>query len=322
MRRNKTPLSTLIGFLFLVMGTAEAYAQETYSVTAVGGPPKELTGEIRWKKALGTVPFTFGLSAPHSDPCSAFHVLVVTQDDEQKLIAFDDDLTWKAKAGEFNICQFKTTVPSNTPIRVYPAMGRKNGSTEQQENLYLRGGWSGGEKIPYVPNRYGWNWGDTKGRIIYPGNLIDPQPETGYKRGFESRYRELTLARATFIAFEMAYIMNQFGAYPKYTVPPPPAPKPPFITASQPIAIHPTAPLSSVSLWWDGGPDHPNVAVWLSMDNGVEIPAFSVDFAQQSPIWKQPKAGGEMKLQRYHHYKYVLKDTAGKTLSTVSFVVP
>jgi hypothetical protein len=72
---------------------------------------------------------------------------------------------------------------------------------------------------------------------------------------------------------------------------------------------------------WDGGPDHPNVEVVMSIDNGVEIPAFSINFAQQSPLWKQPKVGGEMTLQRYHHYKFVLKG-AGKTLSTVAFVVP
>lgn len=98
-------------------------------------------------------------------------------------------------------------------------------------------------------------------------------------------------------------------------------PKPPYITASQPIVL-PNSPLASVYLGWDGGLDNPNVEVWLSMDNGVELPAFSIDFAQQSPLWKQPKAGGEMKLQRYRHYKYVLKDAAGNTLSSVGFVVP
>lgn len=101
----------------------------------------------------------------------------------------------------------------------------------------------------------------------------------------------------------------------------PAPPKPPYITASQPIVIA-NAPLASIYLGWDSGPYHPNVAVWLSMDNGAEIPAFSMDFAQQSPLWKQPKTGGEMKLQRGHHYKYVLKDIAGRTLSTVGFVVP
>jgi hypothetical protein len=103
--------------------------------------------------------------------------------------------------------------------------------------------------------------------------------------------------------------------------PTPPPPTPPFITAGQAIIPTPTHPFGIVPLSWDGGPDHPNVEVWLSMDNGAEIPAFSMNFAQQSPLWKQPKAGGEMQLQRYHHYRFVLRD-AGKTLSTAAFVVP
>ena len=103
--------------------------------------------------------------------------------------------------------------------------------------------------------------------------------------------------------------------------PAPPPPKPPFITAGQVIIVQPALSFGSVYLGWDGGPDHPNVEIWVSIDNGAEIPAFSIDFAQQSPLWKQPKAGGEMKLQRYRHYKYVLKD-AGKTLSTVVVAVP
>lgn len=98
-------------------------------------------------------------------------------------------------------------------------------------------------------------------------------------------------------------------------------PKPPFIIAGQPIVTFTAVP-ASVYLGWDGGPDHPNVEVWLSIDNGAEIPALSLNFAQQSPLWKLPKAGGEMTLQRYHHYKYVLKDASGKTLSTAAFVVP
>ena len=152
---------------------------------------------------------------------------------------------------------------------------------------------------------------------------MDPQPELGYKRGFSRDYYELTLGpiKGTFVHFEMDYISNQSGRYPRYTEPAPPPPKPPFITAGQVIIVQPALSFGSVYLGWDGGPDHPNVEIWVSIDNGAEIPAFSIDFAQQSPLWKQPKAGGEMKLQRYRHYKYVLKD-AGKTLSTVVVAVP
>lgn len=91
---------------------------------------------------------------------------------------------------------------------------------------------------------------------------------------------------------------------------------------SQPIVIHPSVPFAPVYLGWDGGPDHPNVEVWLSMDNGVEIPAFSMNQGQQSPVWKLPKvAAAELQLQRRHYYKFILK-AAGKTLSTAAFVVP
>lgn len=102
---------------------------------------------------------------------------------------------------------------------------------------------------------------------------------------------------------------------------PAPPPTPPFILAGPPHVIYPNAPFASVSLGWDGGPDHPNVEVRLSIDNGPETPAFTMDFPPEHPLFKQPKAGGEMKLQRQRLYKFVLKG-AGKTLSTVVFVVP
>ena len=139
-------------------------------------------------------------------------------------------------------------------------MGRKKGSTEQQDYLYLRGGWSGGEKIPYDSFRYGWQ---RKGMNYYPGNLIDPQPETGDQRGFGRSYYDLTLSptKATFIKFEMSYISNRFGGYPKYTEPPPP-PKPPFIIAGQ-VIVQPFLTFASVCLGWDGGPDHPNGRYWF-----------------------------------------------------------
>ena len=98
----------------------------------------------------------------------------------------------------------------------------------------------------------------------------------------------------------------------------PPAPKlePPFITASQVIRLLPSVP-ASVYLTWDGGPDHPNAEVWVSVNNQPEIPASAL----HGPVLKQPKiAGIELKLQG-GVYKYVLKD-AGKTLSTVVVVVP
>lgn len=107
----------------------------------------------------------------------------------------------------------------------------------------------------------------------------------------------------------------------KAKVVPTPPPTPPFIIANQAIIPTPMHPFGIVPLAWDGGPDHPNVEVWLFIDNGAEIPAFSIEQGPLSPLWKQPKFSIAVQLQRYHSYRFVLK-AAGKTLSTAAFVVP
>jgi hypothetical protein len=102
----------------------------------------------------------------------------------------------------------------------------------------------------------------------------------------------------------------------------PEPPKPPFIAASQPIFVTPGHPFASVILSWDAGPDHPNVEVWLSRNSQPESPASSMDLPAGHPLFKQTKAAFEIKLPRGSgQYKYVLK-AGGKTLSTVSVVVP
>jgi hypothetical protein len=102
----------------------------------------------------------------------------------------------------------------------------------------------------------------------------------------------------------------------------PAAPTPPFIVASSPLVLQPALPYAIVRLAWDGGPDHPNVEVFLSVNNGPETPAYSMDFPPQHPLFKQPKAAFEMKVERGGKaYKYVLK-AAGKTLATAAFAVP
>ena len=97
--------------------------------------------------------------------------------------------------------------------------------------------------------------------------------------------------------------------------------KTPFISAGQAIIPTPSHPFGIVPLSWDGGPDHPNVEVFVSIDNGAEIPAFSIEQSQQSPVWKQPRMSTALNLQRYHHYKFFLKG-AGQALSTAAVVVP
>lgn len=101
------------------------------------------------------------------------------------------------------------------------------------------------------------------------------------------------------------------------TVTPSPAATPPFISASQPIVPTPYHPLGIVVLSWDAGTDHPNVEVFLSIDNSAEIPAFSTEHAAQSPAWKQPKLSLQVNLQRYRQYRFFLK-SGGKTLATTA----
>jgi len=99
----------------------------------------------------------------------------------------------------------------------------------------------------------------------------------------------------------------------------PAPPKPPYIVAGPVIVPTPSWPFGSVHLGWDGGPDNPNVEIWVSVNNGPETPAYSIEFPPGHPLFKQAKASFEMKLPRSSGlYKYVLK-AAGKTLSSVSF---
>lgn len=102
--------------------------------------------------------------------------------------------------------------------------------------------------------------------------------------------------------------------------PPPAPPKPPFIYAGQAIIPTPNHPFGIVPVSWDGGPDHPNVEVFVSIDNSPEIPAYSIGESQQSPVWKQPKISTVLNLQRYHHYRFVLR-SGGKTLSSAAGLV-
>jgi hypothetical protein len=101
-----------------------------------------------------------------------------------------------------------------------------------------------------------------------------------------------------------------------------PSPPPPYIIAGQPIIPTPAHPFGIVVLAWDGGPDNSDAEVLMSIDNGAVIPAFSMEQAAQSPVWKQSKmASIPLQLQRGHYYKFILK-AAGHTLSSAAFVVP
>ena len=88
------------------------------------------------------------------------------------------------------------------------------------------------------------------------------------------------------------------------------------VTAS-PLIRLPNVPFASVYLGWDGGPDHPNPDVWVSVNNAPEISAALL----YGPVLKQPRIPSvELKLQG-GLYKFFLKD-AEAILSTVTVVIP
>jgi hypothetical protein len=125
-----------------------------------------------------------------------------------------------------------------------------------------------------------------------------------------------------------AYNKKDPNQRPKWSIllrkcPPPPPPTPPYIIAGKPVIPTPSHPFGIVVLAWDGGPDNSDAEVLMSIDNGAVIPAFSMEQPAQSPVWKQAKmASIPLQLQRGHYYKFILKNAAGKTLSTAAFVVP
>ncbi len=92
-------------------------------------------------------------------------------------------------------------------------------------------------------------------------------------------------------------------------------PKAPFIIAGQAVVPSSFHPFASFGLAWDGGPTHPNVEVFVSVNNGPEIPAYSIDQGPGSPLFKLPKSGFEMKLPRRSGlYRYSLQ-AGGVTLA-------
>lgn len=98
--------------------------------------------------------------------------------------------------------------------------------------------------------------------------------------------------------------------------------KTPFINSRVVPVLRQYQPFASVILTWDGGPAYPNIQVYVSVNKGPEIPAYSVEFPQVSPLWKAPRSGGEHKLPwSSGHYRYLLK-SGGITLAITEFYVP
>jgi len=98
--------------------------------------------------------------------------------------------------------------------------------------------------------------------------------------------------------------------------------KTPYISSRVVLAHGPFSPFATMILVWDAGPKYPNVQVYVSVNKGPDIPAYSIEFPQVSPLWKAPKAGGEHKLPRASgHYRYLLK-TGGIVLAFTDVYVP
>ena len=179
MKRTHTLLVALSAFLLLGFATTGTLAQESGSVTVVSNKLQTLQGVIRWKKALGTVPLGPGKSQAHPNPCSAFHILVVNDDREEKFVAFMTVFTWATPAdGEFNICKYKMNVPTNKSLRVYAMFGKLGDQSDEQWAFYAKRGWIGG----------------------------GPEPEPGMARMFIRNPKTVRLGvKGMYLAFEMYY---------------------------------------------------------------------------------------------------------------------
>lgn len=86
--------------------------------------------------------------------------------------------------------------------------------------------------------------------------------------------------------------------------------KVPGIVVSQVLYPFVGSPQGTLVLTWDGGPDHPYAEVWVKVNNGEDT--FLIE---------KGKGFMSVPVERHKSYVFILTD-GGKTLSTVSFVVP
>jgi hypothetical protein len=166
------------------------FGQETYSVTI--GDVKTLTGQIKWKKTLGTIPSAPGKKDAHPNPCSPFFVAVtVANKDQSGVDWFDDKLQWVAREGEYNICKYEMKVFPNVQLLVRPGLGSMDYLPRRDRTSYLvKQAWVGGEMS----------------REVWTGALIGPTPGAGYDRNFAPRSRLVTLGtKDMYLSFEMTY---------------------------------------------------------------------------------------------------------------------
>lgn len=171
---------------FLVVGFTATFtvAQETYSGAATGSM-KTLTGLIKWKKALGTIPAGPGRKDAHTDPCSPFFVTVSNQTDEpsqSKFAWFDNRLEWVAREGEYNLCRFEIQVLPNKQLLVRPGLGSMEFFPGRDRTSYL-------VKLPWIG-----------------GETAASSPSAGNDRNFAPGHRFVTLGtKNMFVPFEMTY---------------------------------------------------------------------------------------------------------------------
>lgn len=178
-------LSILLGCL-----ATTGFGQESYSVTATGGM-KLLTGHIKWKKALGTIPSGPGMKNAHPDPCSPFFVTVsnqTDQSDQSKIAWFDNRLEWVARPGEYNVCKFEIYVLPGKQLLVRPGLGNMGFFPKRDRTSYL-------VKLPWIG-----------------GETAASSPNAGYDRNFAPGHRFVTLgAKDMSVSFEMTYTQIMEG---------------------------------------------------------------------------------------------------------------
>ncbi len=134
--------------ILLVWAAMGASGQETYSGYA--GPTQTLSGVIRWKKDLGTVPSGPGKNTADQNPCSPFSILVYDSA-EEKLLGSVSKLTWRDTSTEFYVCKYSLTVPAERRLRVWAVFGAANGISNERWLFYAKKPWVGGSKEPPGP---------------------------------------------------------------------------------------------------------------------------------------------------------------------------
>ncbi len=148
-----------------------------------------VSGAIRWKKDMGTVPMGPGNSRAAVYPCSAFSV-VATDPGSGKALAYTDQVSspfQMSEEGDYYVCRYSLTAPTGRPLYMIATMG---GilllPKEDRSPMYISDPWIGGSRS---------------------------KPPAGAERGFTG-YTSVKLDRRTtraVVNFELLYVAIDRG---------------------------------------------------------------------------------------------------------------